>query len=164
MYIKHIQTWVNGKIQDPKIFVNDQFTSAPQIPTAESAMMDPNYWRGKSSGFPQRFEHEIKNMYKQMFRCYAHLFWQHWLNFWELGMSRDLNTCFVHFINVGRLYSLLNEKDMEPMQPLVDIWIKQGVLPTMKPLEGAVPAEGSASATPKSAGGDGATAAPGIAT
>jgi hypothetical protein len=99
-------------------------------------------------------------MYKQMFRCYAHLFWQHWLNFWELGMNRELNTCFVHFINVGRLYSLLNDKDMEPMAPLVDIWVKQGVLPAKLVADGVPGGEGSG--TPKTAGGDGVTGAAGV--
>lgn len=88
-----------------------------------------NHWLGKTSGFPQRFETEVKNMYKQMFRVYAHLYWQHWLAFWELSAHRELNTCFVHFINVGRIYNLLSDKDMEPMQPLVDLWVKSGVLP-----------------------------------
>lgn len=109
---------------------------------------DPNFYLGKSSGFPQRFENEIKNMYKQMFRCYAHLYWQHWLVFWELGSYRELNTCFVHFMNVGRIYGLLNEKDIEPMGPLVNVWTKQGILPQVK-------AETPTSATekPGSAGG-----------
>ena len=66
-------------------------------------------------------------------------------------MNRELNTCFVHFINVGRLYGLLNDKDMEPMAPLVDIWVKQGVLPPAKVPE----ATAGGDATPKSAGGDG---------
>ena len=84
---------------------------------------------GKASGFPQRFYAEIKNMYKQMFRCYAHLYWAHWLQLYDVSCERELNTCFVHFINVGRLFGLLTEKDMEPMMPLIEIWIKKGVLP-----------------------------------
>lgn len=68
-------------------------------------------------------------MFKQMFRCYAHLYWHHWLTFWDLGAHKDLNTCFMHFMNVGRLYDLLSEKDIEPMAPLVELWVKMGVLP-----------------------------------
>ena len=67
-----------------------------------------------------------------MFRCYAHLYWQHWLNFWELSANKELNTCFVHFMMVGKIYSLLNDKDVEPMLPLVEVWVKQGVLPKDK--------------------------------
>jgi hypothetical protein len=76
-YVKHIQTWVGGKVLDTSLFPMDPFTSAPSIPTTAQAASDPNYWLGKPSGFPQRFETEIKNMYKQMFRCYAHLYWLH---------------------------------------------------------------------------------------
>ena len=93
---------------------------------------DPNHWLGKTSGFPQRFETEIKNMYKQMFRCYAHLYWEHWLFFWNTSTHRDLNTCFIHFVNVGRLYDLFTDKDVEPMQPLIDSWVKSAMLPQME--------------------------------
>lgn len=143
-YVKHIQTWVGGKVLDTSLFPMDPFTSAPSIPTQAQAAADPNYWLGKPSGFPQRFENEIKNMYKQMFRCYAHLYWQHWLDFWHLNCYRELNTCFVHFINVARLYNLLSEKDTEPMQPLVDVWVRQGVLPKVeKPEAGSLGAANS---------------------
>lgn len=69
-------------------------------------------------------------MYKQMFRCYAHLYWSHWMQFWDLNVYRDLNTCFMHFVNVGRIFGLLSEKDTEPMQPLIDLWVRRGDLPS----------------------------------
>lgn len=148
-YIKHIQTWVNGKIQDQSIFPTDNFTTAPPLPRTSDLKEDPNHWLGKTSGFPQRFENEIKNMYKQMLRCYAHLYWQHWLTFWELSAHRELNTCFVHFMNVGRSYNLLNDKDIEPMLPLVDLWVKDGILPKYEVVQaGGTPV----TATPTSTG------------
>ena len=128
-YIKNILTWVSGKAADQSIFPSDNFTQAPPLPRVADLANDPNHWLGKTSGFPQRFESEVKNMYRQMFRCYAHLYWQHWITFWELSANRDLNTCFVHFINVGRIFNLLTDKDMEPMLPLVELWIKEGVMP-----------------------------------
>ncbi|KAF2486812.1 Mob1/phocein [Neohortaea acidophila] len=137
-YIKHIQTWVSGKVQDQALFPTDNFTTAPPLPRASDVKADPAHYLGRTSGFPQRFESEVKNMYKQMLRCYAHLYWQHWLVFWELGGHRELNTCFVHFMNVGRAYRLLGEKDIEPMAPLVDLWIKEGVLPKYEEEGGSV--------------------------
>ncbi len=102
---------------------------------------------------------EIKNMYKQMFRCYAHLYWQHWLTFWDLSAHRELNTCFVHFVNVGRIFNLLNEKDMEPMGPLVDLWVTSGVLP--KRVDAAQPSSaGGAGSTGSPAGGAGSATTP----
>lgn len=144
-YIKNIQTWVNGKTLDPSLFPIDTFTSAPPLVSATNAQStDPNHWLGKASGFPQRFETEIKNMYKQMFRCYAHLYWGHWMTFYDLKGERELNTCFVHFVNVGLMYNLLSERDIEPMRPLIDIWIRSGVLPKMKDSEGTPGSAGAA--------------------
>src|SRR5438874_303761 len=42
---------------------------------------------------------------------------------------KELNTCFIHFINVGKLFNLLGDKEIEPMQPLVDVWLAKGLLP-----------------------------------
>lgn len=147
-YIRHIQTWVNGKILDTSLFPTDTFTSAPALPTTSQMAADSNYWLGKPSGFPQRFETEVKNMYKQMFRCYAHLYWSHWMTFWDVNAYRELNTCFVHFVNVGRLYQLLSDRDAEPMQPLIDIWVKQGVLPRVEKAGDATTPAASAPAVP----------------
>ncbi|GAB7363925.1 hypothetical protein MBLNU230_g4487t2 [Neophaeotheca triangularis] len=154
-YMKNIQTWVTGKTLDPSLFPTDTFTSAPPlVSAANSQSTDPNHWLGKASGFPQRFETEIKNMYKQMFRCYAHLYWAHWMTFYDLKGERELNTCFVHFVNVGLMYNLLSERDIEPMRPLIDIWIRSGVLPKMKDSEtapasaGVANGSGSHTATP----------------
>lgn len=62
-------------------------------------------------------------------RCYAHVYHSHWLEFWHLGAYKELNTCFIHFVNVGRLFGLLNDKELEPMGPLIDIWLEKGWLP-----------------------------------
>jgi len=61
----------------------------------------------------------------------------------------------VHFINVARLYNLLSEKDAEPMQPLVDLWVKQGVLPKVEK-----PESGSVDLTSGQAAGNAAPSAP----
>lgn len=91
-----------------------------------------------------------------MFRCYAHLYWSHWLNFWDLSSHRELNTCFMHFISVGRTFQLITEKDTEPMQPLIDLWVKQGVL---QALPASVAARGASAAPPSSSGSTSAATA-----
>jgi Mob1/phocein family len=49
--------------------------------------------------------------------------------FWDLNAYKELNTCFIHFVNVGKLFNLIGEKDMEPMLPLIELWISKGLLP-----------------------------------
>jgi hypothetical protein len=87
-------------------------------------------WIGKSSGFPQTFYKDCQGIMKQMFRCYAHLYHGHWENpFWHVNKHEVLNMCFVHFITVAKYYRLVSDKEMEPMQPLIDIFIKQEKIP-----------------------------------
>ncbi|KAF2019012.1 Mob1/phocein [Aaosphaeria arxii CBS 175.79] len=146
-YVNLVQKWIVGKINDPSIFPTDTSSAAaypsgsltpagtpqPLGPTNLNAPLNQlsgREWLGKSSGFPETFESDIKSIYRQMMRCYAHLYHGHWLDlFWNVGAYKELNTCFVHFINVGKLFGLLGDKEIEPMQPLVDIWLAKGLLP-----------------------------------
>jgi len=142
-YIAYVQRWITGKVADPSIFPTDTFTSAPPSLTAQqsnssnSLNASTDTWIGKPSGFPSNFPNEIRNIYRQMFRCYAHIYHAHWLEFWHLGAYKELNTCFIHFVNVGRLFALLGDKDLEPMGPLIDIWLEKGWLPRPSSSHGA---------------------------
>ncbi|KAF2745399.1 Mob1/phocein [Sporormia fimetaria CBS 119925] len=148
-YINLVQKWIVGKINDPSIFPTDTNfsassyasgsltpgTSTPQglpptnLNTSLSQLAGRD-WLGKSSGFPESFESDIKGIYRQMMRCYAHIYHRHWLDpFWHVSAHEQLNTCFIHFINVGKLHGLLGDKEIEPMQPLVDLWLAKGLLP-----------------------------------
>ncbi|KAK4965251.1 hypothetical protein LTR66_010402 [Elasticomyces elasticus] len=144
-YISYVQKWIDGKVTDVAIFPTDTsnnarhpFTSQPSTPSIasptsnpfsqSSAMGSTGDWLGKSSGFPEHFESTIKSIYRQMFRCYTHLYYGHWQDFWDLGAHKPLNTCFLHFINVGRVYGLITDKDVEPMQPLLNIWTAKDFL------------------------------------
>jgi Mob1/phocein family len=150
-YIGLVQRWIVGKISDPSLFPTDTTnlssavyasgglntpTSNIPIPAGPTNLNAPlsslsgKDWLGKASGFPENFEQDIRSIYRQMMRCYAHLYHGHWLSpFWDLNSYKELNTCFIHFINVGKLFNLIGEKDMEPMQPLIDLWIGKGLLP-----------------------------------
>ncbi|GAB7348593.1 hypothetical protein MBLNU459_g6977t1 [Dothideomycetes sp. NU459] len=126
-YISYVQKWIAGKITDQSLFPTDTFSnSLPSITQGQDNASQT--WLGKSSNFPPHFATEIRNIYRQMLRCYAHIYHSHWLEFWHLGAYKELNTCFIHFVNVGRLFGLLGEKELEPMGPLIDIWVEKGWL------------------------------------
>jgi len=147
-YIQLVQKWIQGKISDTSLFPTDSSNIFPQsfqsgglsaagtpIAAGITGLNAPlsdlsgRNWVGKESGFPENFEQDIKSIYRQMMRCYAHIYHGHWLTpFWDVNSYRELNTCFIHFVNVGMTYSLINEKEMEPMQPLIDIWIRKELL------------------------------------
>ncbi|KAJ9498655.1 hypothetical protein H2202_005841 [Exophiala xenobiotica] len=155
-YIVRVQRWIVGKIHDEKTFpttpppnvANTAYASGDTDSTPNSAQTPSaagptnlnqslnalaglqDEWVGKSSGFPQHYHQDVKSIIKQMFRCYAHLYHNHWDSpFWHINRHLELNSCFVHFITVAMYYDLLPKKDMEPLQGLIDIFISQGVVP-----------------------------------
>lgn len=148
---------MNGKIHDPKAFPTEAPTAAPasyasgglSTPTGERPIaagpttvnaslsrLAGRDWIGKSAGFPESFFHDCRTCFRQIFRIYAHLYHSHWVDpFWHLSSGSnsqgwtDLNSCFVHFCTVAKLYGLLSDKDAEPMQPLIEIWTANGSIP-----------------------------------
>lgn len=155
-YMQLVQKWIWGKINDPRLFPTDPSFSTPSSfasgglntphantpiaagPTSLSAPLSAlagKDWLGKASGFPENFESDIKSIYRQMARCYAHIYYGHWLEpFYHIGAFRELNTCYIHFVNVGKMFGLLTDKDLEPMQPLIDLWTAKGLLPSTQQL------------------------------
>ena len=156
-YISLVQRWLNGKIHDPKAFPTDTLTGSataypsgdPSTPINEKPIaagptnlkaplstLAGRDWLGKSVGFPEKFLYDCTTCFRQIFRVYAHLYHSHWVDpFWHLSGQNnvegwtDLNSCFVHFCTVAKLYGLLSDKDTAPMQPLIDIWIANGSIP-----------------------------------
>ncbi|KAL9062858.1 MAG: hypothetical protein Q9157_008581 [Trypethelium eluteriae] len=181
-YISSVQRWIKGKIDDPNTFpieieppINGPYPgqasggmlntgSTPPIPAGPTSLNQPlsqlagpagRNWVGKAAGFPENFESDVRSMYKQMMRCYCHLFYAHWVDpFWHASATKELNTCFIHFVNVGKLFKILDDKDMEPLRPLVEIWVDKGLLPA------AVTAGSSGSATPGANSREGSSPAP----
>lgn len=174
-YILLVQKWIVGKITDPTIFPTDTTPLNPNPATYASGSGTPGNstpqalppsslnaplsqlsgrdWLGKSSGFPETFEGDIKSIYRQMMRVYAHIYHGHWLEpFWNVNAYKELNTCFVHFIHVGLQYSLIGEKEIEPMAPLVELWTEKGLLPVPGRTEQVPPrSSGAQSAVPAAA-------------
>lgn len=156
-YISLVQRWIVGKMNDSKSFPTDNITGSstaypsgglntthantpiaagPTTLNAPLSTLAGRDWVGKSAGFPEAFFGDVKTCFRQIFRLYAHLYHSHWVDpFWHMTNGTnsngwtDLNSCFVHFITVAKLFGLLSEKDMEPMQPLIDIWVANGSIP-----------------------------------
>ncbi|KAK2836880.1 hypothetical protein FQN49_006630 [Arthroderma sp. PD_2] len=145
-FINRVEKWIVSKIHDPVMFPTDPVTTTPftfgynEQANGENAgsaagqnsdqSITAQDWIGKSSGFPPTFYKDCQGIMKQMFRCYAHLYHGHWENpFWHINKHEVLNMCFVHFVTVAKYYKLVSDKELEPMQPLIDIYTKQEKIP-----------------------------------
>lgn len=129
-----MQRWISGKIDDGAIFPTETngVSYAPDAASADPAGSNggADEWTGKRSGFPRDFMGICRTVFLQMFRVYAHLYWDHFLDpFYHLNLEKQLNSCFSHFILTATTLDLLRVDDIEPMKPLVDLWAADGTLP-----------------------------------
>jgi len=108
-------------------------TPIPAPPTSSAlpiSALSGNDWIGKSSGFPPEFVDVCQTIFRQMFRVYAHLYWAHFTEpFYDLSLEKQLNSCFSHFVLTAMALEMLKPHELEPMQPLVDLWAANGTFP-----------------------------------
>jgi hypothetical protein len=131
-----MQRWISGKIDDDKIFPTDAggvaFSHNPAINTATLSQLagGERDWVGKRSGFPENFVDVCQTIFRQMFRVYAHLYWAHFVEpFYHLNLEKQLNSCFSHFVLTATALEMLRPAELEPMQPLLDLWAANGTFP-----------------------------------
>ncbi|KAK3942722.1 Mob1/phocein [Diplogelasinospora grovesii] len=132
-YLGLVQRYISGKIDDQNLFPTDpagvSFADNPQFCTPLPTESQGQDWLGKRSGFPQNFFETCQTIFRQMFRVYAHLYWSHFEDMFCLGLERSMNSCFSHFILTATTLNLLGKADLEPMQPLIDLWAALGTFP-----------------------------------
>ncbi|GAB5358945.1 hypothetical protein AAMO2058_000502500 [Amorphochlora amoebiformis] len=102
-YVEYLMTWVEQQLNDEAIF-----------PLQFGAQ------------FPKNFIEIVRNIYKRMFRVYAHIYNSHFEEIITMGAEAHLNTCFKHFLFFVVEFKLVKDKDMIPMKPLIDKWLGRG--------------------------------------
>jgi len=96
VYIDELLAWVNAQISDPTLFPTDE---------------------GK---FPPKFMMCIRNIYKRLFRLYAHIYWSHFEKIRSIGANAHLNTCFKHYVYFILEFNLVDKKGMAPLEKFIE--------------------------------------------
>ncbi|KOS16890.1 Maintenance of ploidy protein mob2 [Escovopsis weberi] len=138
-YMTLMQRWISGKIDDTAVFPVDPAgvsyclnpsLAGQSLAQLASAPGEPE-WVGKRSGFPDKFIDVCQMIFRQMFRVYAHLYWAHFTEpFYHLNLEKQLNSCFSHFLLTATALDMLGKAELEPMQPLIDLWAANGTFPS----------------------------------
>ncbi|KAI5966493.1 MOB2 [Candida pseudojiufengensis] len=102
-YIDYVITWISNKINDQENF-----------PTKNGAI------------FPQFFIKDIKNISRQMFRIFAFIYFNQFDKIIHLNLEAHFNSFFAHFISFIKEFNLLDKKELDPLQPLIDSFEAQG--------------------------------------
>lgn len=102
-YIDYVLIWINGKINDQLVF-----------PTKTGGV------------FPPTFLKDCKNIARQIFRIFAHIYWNHFEKIVHLSLEAHWNSFFSHFVSFVREFGLIDRAEMEPLLPLIENLEHQG--------------------------------------
>ncbi|KAJ6239391.1 mob kinase activator-like 1 [Anaeramoeba flamelloides] len=100
-YITRLMDWVQGYLDNEKIFPSDM-----------------------SISFPKNFTNIVKNIFRRLFRVYAHMYHNHFTEIISLGEEAHLNTSFKHFVYFITEYRLIDKKELAPMQDLINSFLE----------------------------------------
>eukprot|EP00817_Percolomonadidae_sp_ATCC50343_P004228 CAMPEP_0117420606 /NCGR_PEP_ID=MMETSP0758-20121206/1902_1 /TAXON_ID=63605 /ORGANISM="Percolomonas cosmopolitus, Strain AE-1 (ATCC 50343)" /LENGTH=210 /DNA_ID=CAMNT_0005202307 /DNA_START=38 /DNA_END=670 /DNA_ORIENTATION=+ len=91
-YINNLMNSIEDKINDTSLFPEDD--------------------REK---FPKKFHKEVKNIFRRMFRVYAHIYTTHFEEVQKLGEEAHLNTAFKHYSLFCIEFNFLSKEEFEPI-------------------------------------------------
>jgi MOB kinase activator 1 len=101
-YMDHVMTWVQTILDEDSVF--------------PSRIDQP---------FPKTFRDTVKNIFKRLFRIYAHIYYSHFQKIVSLGEEAHLNTCFKHFYFFIVEFSLVDKREMAPLEELINSLVNQ---------------------------------------
>ncbi|KAJ5645969.1 hypothetical protein N7490_002341 [Penicillium lividum] len=101
-YIEHLMTWVQGNIDNEQMF-----PSRIGVP------------------FPKTFPSLLRQIFKRLYRVYAHIYCHHYPIVVHLGLEPHLNTSFKHYVLFIDEHKLASGKDYwGPLGDLVDSMLR----------------------------------------
>ncbi|CEP24006.1 CBK1 kinase activator protein MOB2 AltName: Full=Maintenance of ploidy protein MOB2; AltName: Full=MPS1 binder 2 [Cyberlindnera jadinii] len=102
-YIEYVLSWIGQKINDQTLF-----------PTKSGVP------------FPPHFIKTVKNIARQMFRIFAHMYYNHFDKILNLSLEAHWNSFFAHFVSFVKEFGLIEQQELEPLSPLIENFAQQG--------------------------------------
>jgi len=75
--------------------------------------------------FPRNFVSLVQNIFKRLFRVYAHIYHSHFPKIVSLGEEAHLNTSFKHFIFFVQEFNLIKKQELAPLAELISCLTKK---------------------------------------
>jgi len=74
----------------------------------------------KVGDFPKDFQQTVKLIFKQCFRVFAHIYYQHYEQILHLREEKHFNSLFAHFVSFAKEFNLLpDKKELAPLEELI---------------------------------------------
>eukprot|EP01087_Luapelamoeba_hula_P019508 TRINITY_DN6464_c0_g1_i1.p1 TRINITY_DN6464_c0_g1~~TRINITY_DN6464_c0_g1_i1.p1 ORF type:complete len:242 (-),score=29.14 TRINITY_DN6464_c0_g1_i1:59-718(-) len=118
---KYEYLWADGKTIKKPIKVSAPEYTDFLMTWVQSILDDEDIFPSRVDvAFPRNFQQVVKNIFKRLFRVYAHIYYSHFHKIVSLGEEAHLNTCFKHFYYFIQEFNLVDKKEMAPLQDLID--------------------------------------------
>lgn len=123
-YVENLLAWVQRNVDNEQVFpsrIGKGETSASGLHVASFLLTVLL----QGVPFPKNFLSLVKQIFKRLFRVYAHLYCHHYPVIRELGLEPHLNMSFKHFVLFVDVHSLASGRDYwGPLGDLVDSMLK----------------------------------------
>eukprot|EP01102_Stenamoeba_stenopodia_P004362 TRINITY_DN1466_c0_g1_i3.p1 TRINITY_DN1466_c0_g1~~TRINITY_DN1466_c0_g1_i3.p1 ORF type:complete len:237 (-),score=55.03 TRINITY_DN1466_c0_g1_i3:213-923(-) len=94
-YVNLLQAWIHQQLDDEAIFPSED-------------------------EFPKDFKERVKPILKRLFRVYAHVFCHHGEKIRASEAAEHVTIAFKHYFYFVKEFDLVDDKDLEPMKPVID--------------------------------------------
>jgi len=116
---KHVHySWADETNPQPRALTATQYMNT-LVTYAESHLKDRELLPIDNAPFPPRFRQVMQTLCKRFFRVYAHAFLSHFQEISEGGVEAELNFCFKHFLQFVLEFDLVDRRDMQPLEQLI---------------------------------------------
>ncbi len=95
-YMTCMFDWIEEQITNPAIFPTDDHGS-----------------------YPANFEDIVRNIFRKLFRMYAHVYYHHFDQVKEAGAESQLNSTFQHLAYFVLEYQLVDDSELRPLRKLI---------------------------------------------
>ncbi|KAF9976126.1 MOB kinase activator 1B [Actinomortierella ambigua] len=102
VYVDHLMSWVQSQLDNEAIF--------PSKLGLE---------------FPKNFQDIIRDIFRRLFRVFAHIYTAHFNMVISLGEEAHLNTSFKHFVLFVKEFNLIDAKELAPLADLIELLLAQ---------------------------------------
>lgn len=114
-YIDHLLSWVQSNVDNEQMFPS-RIGKPVAVVEAWSAMANET-----GVPFPKTFPNFLRQIFKRLYRIYAHIYCHHYPVVVHIGLEAHLNTSFKHYVLFVEEHRLANGRDFwGPLGELVD--------------------------------------------
>lgn len=95
-YVRLLMEWIERQINDERIFPSED-----------------------RNPYPADFFDRVRNIFKRLFRVYAHVYYSHFVQIRDLKEETHLNTAFKHFMCFVWEFDLVPREELTPLHDLL---------------------------------------------